>query len=491
MRLRVIAALAVAALAGCKKAAAPVVYQALPVEHRDIVVSAQASGTVQPDTVVEVKSKASGEILDLRVETGQLVKRGTMMVRVDPRNPRNQVAQAQADLEVAQAQLANATSQKRRADALFETQSITEQEHETALLDYANAKANVVRAKVAVETAKDQLDDTNVLAPITGTIIEKDVERGQVISSPTKDVGGGTVLLKMADLGLVQVRTLVDETDIGKIQVGQRATVTVDAFPNRPFEGSVLKIEPQAQTEQNVTMFPVLVRIDNRAGLLRPGMNAEVEIHVGERPNVLAVPNAALRTQRDVGSAAQVLGLSPEAVDRQLAAEQQGGQASLGAAAGGDSSRRDSAGATMTVGNGRTVTLPPGVTEAQVRAAFMKRRSGGQLTAEETAILDKVRQAGGAGMRRGSGGNEGVYGGRYIVFVKRPSGPTPVWVRTGLTDLDYSEVVSGLSESDSVLVLPSASLVQSQQEMQERANRATGGGAVPGMRQQQQSGGAR
>jgi HlyD family secretion protein len=492
MRLPVIAALAVAALAGCRKAAAPVVYQALPVEHRDIVVSAQASGTVQPDTVVEVKSKASGEILDLRVETGQLVKRGTMMVRVDPRNPRNQVAQAQADLEVAQAQLAKATSQKRRADALFETQSITEQEHETALLDYANAKANVVRAKVAVETAKDQLDDTNVLAPITGTIIEKDVERGQVISSPTKDVGGGTVLLKMADLGLVQVRTLVDETDIGKIQVGQRATVTVDAFPNRPFEGSVLKIEPQAQTEQNVTMFPVLVRIDNRAGLLRPGMNAEVEIHVGERPNVLAVPNAALRTQRDVGSAAQVLGLSPEAVDRQLAAEQQGGRASLGAAAGADSSRRDSAGATMTTGNGRTVTLPPGVTEAQVRAAFMKRRSGGQLTAEETAILDKVRQAGGTGMRRGSGGNEGVYGGRYIVFVKRPSGPTPVWVRTGLTDLDYSEVVSGLSESDSVLVLPSASLVQSQQEMQERANRVTGGGAVPGMRQQQQqTGGAR
>src|SRR3954471_6083070 len=107
-------------------------------------------------------------------------------------------------------------------------------------------------------------------------------------------------------------------------------------------------------------------------------------------------------------------------------------------------------------------------------------------------MLDKVRQAGGGRMNRGSGGGEGVYGGRYIVFVKRPAGPTPVWVRTGLTDLDYSEVVSGLSESDSVLVLPSASLVQSQQEMQDRANRMTGGGAVPGMRQQQPpSGGAR
>jgi HlyD family secretion protein len=485
-----------AALGGCKKEAPPVVYQAVPVEHRDIVVTAQASGTIQPDTVVEVKSKASGEILDLRVETGQLVKRGTPMVRVDPRNPRNQLAQAQADLEVAQAQLANATSQKRRADELFKSQSITEQEHETALLDYANARANVVRAKVAVETANDQLDDTNVLAPITGTIIEKDVERGQVISSPTKDVGGGTVLLKMADLGLVQVRTLVDETDIGKIQVGQSASVTVDAFPNRPFEGSVLKIEPQAQTEQNVTMFPVLVRIDNRAGLLRPGMNAEVEIHVGERPNVLAVPNAALRTQRDVGSAAQVLGLSADAVERQLAAGHEGGRTSMGgAAAGADSGRRDSAGAaTMTMPNGRTVTLPPGITEAQVRAAFAKRRSGGQLTAEESAALDKVRQAmGGAASGRRASGNEGVFGGRYIVFVKRPGGPTPVWVRTGLTDLDYSEVVSGLSASDSVLVLPSASLVQSQQEMQNRATQITGGGAVPGMRQQQQqqTGGAR
>jgi HlyD family secretion protein len=488
-------AIMIAALAGCKKDPVPVVYQAVPVEHRDIVVTAQASGTIQPDTVVEVKSKASGEILELGVETGQLVKRGTPMVRVDPRNPRNQLAQAQADLEVAQAQLTNATSQKRRADELFRSQSITEQEHETALLDYANAKANVVRAKVAVETAKDQLDDTNVLAPITGTIIEKDVERGQVISSPTKDVGGGTVLLKMADLGLVQVRTLVDETDIGKIQVGQRATVTVDAFANRPFEGSVLKIEPQAQTEQNVTMFPVLVRIDNRAGLLRPGMNAEVEIHVGERPNVLAVPNAALRTQRDVGSAAQVLGLAADAVERQLAAgRQSAGQASMGgAAAGADSARPDSAGGnTMTLGNGRSITLPPGVSEAEVRAAFAKRRSGGQLSAEESAALDKVRQAmGGAGSGRRASGNEGLFGGRYIVFVKRPSGPTPVWVRTGLTDLDYSEVVSGLAESDSVLVLPSASLVQSQQEMQDRANRMTGGGAVPGMRQQQQTGGAR
>jgi HlyD family secretion protein len=446
-----------------------------------------------------VKSKASGEILELKVETGQLVKRGALMVRVDPRNPRNLAAQAQADLEVAEARLTNATSQRRRADELFKSQSITEQEHESALLDYANARAEVVRARVAVDDARNQLDDTNVLAPITGTIIEKLVERGQVISSPTRDVGGGTVLMKMADLGLVQVRTLVDETDIGKIQVGQRATVTVDAFPNRPFEGSVLKIEPQAQTEQNVTMFPVLVRIDNREGLLRPGMNSEVEIHVGQREQVLAVPNSALRTQRDVGSAAQVLGLSAEDVQRELAATAgPRGAGAPGEVASGGTAGRAGAGAgagaggqdtsrVMTMRDGRTVALPAGVTQEQVRAAFAKRRAGEALTASETAILDNVRQgaagAGGRGSNRG-GTVDASFGGRYIVFVKRAGGANPVWIRTGLTDLDYSEVVEGLQLGDSVLVLPSASLVQSQQESQERINRMTGGGGVPGMQQQ-------
>lgn len=444
LRMTLVASLLLAV--ACKKDTPPVAYQALPVERRDIVVSAQASGAIQPDTTVEVKSKASGEVLQLYAETGQVVKRGAPLVGIDPRNARNALAQAQADLDVAKAKLTNSTSQKQRADELFKTQSITQQEHEQALLDYADARAGVVRSQVAVDNSRIQLEDTDVRAPITGTIIEKDTERGQMIASATSNVSGGTTLMKMADLGLVQVRTLVDETDIGKIQPGQRATVTVDAFPNRPFPGTVLKIEPQALTEQNVTMFPVSVRIDNKEGLLRPGMNAEVEIHVGRRDSVLAVPNAALRTQRDVGSAAAVLGLSPEAVQKQLAAALATGRDSASGSRDstlvGDSEGRASLGA---------VTRPAG-----------SRRAGG---------------------RSGRGQPQGP-GSRYIVFVKRGGRPTPVWIRTGLTDLDYSEVTEGLTASDSVLVLPSASLVQSQQDMRERFNRVTGGGAVPGMQQQ-------
>jgi HlyD family secretion protein len=450
--LRMTAAL-IAILVGCKKETPPPTYQAVPVERRDIVVSAQASGAIQPDTTVEVKSKASGEILQLNAETGDVVKRGAPLVRIDPRNARNLLAQAQADLDVARAKLTNSTSQKKRADELFKSQSITEQEHEQALLDYADARSQVVRSQVAVDNARIQLEDTDVRAPITGTVLEKDVERGSVIASATSNVSGGTTLLKMADLNQVQVRTLVDETDIGKLQPGQIATVTVDAYPQRPFSGTVLKIEPQAQTEQNVTMFPVLVRIDNKEGLLRPGMNAEVEIHVGRRNDVLAVPNAALRTQRDVGSAAQVLGLSPEAVEKELATtapaasgSQRPGRTSNDSSTSADSAGHASLGASSPPAGG---------------ASFRGR----------------------AGMRSRRGQAQGE-GSRYIVFVKRQGQPTPVWIRTGLTDMDYSEVQEGLKESDSVLVLPSASLVQSQQDMRERFNRVTGGGAVPGMQQQ-------
>jgi HlyD family secretion protein len=438
------------------------------------VVSAQAAGAIQPDTTVEVKSKASGEILKLYVETGQVVKRGAPLVLVDPRNARNALAQAQADLDVAKAQLENATSQKRRADELFRSQSITQQEHEQAQLDYANAKGAVVRAQVALDNAKIQSEDTDVRAPIAGTIIEKDVERGTVIASATNNVSGGTTLLKMADLNLVQVNTLVDETDIGKVQAGQLATVTVDAFPNRTFDGTVLKIEPQAQTQQNVTVFPVLIRIDNRLGLLRPGMNTEVEIHVGERDSVLAVPNAALRTQRDVGSAALVLGLSADQVQEQLAASAppRGAAQASGSFGGTDGEPRDSlrrrAGATSD--SGARVTRADsgfrGRADSGMRRRFAGNRTGG----------------GGGFMRQARSTDAG--GGRYIVFAKRAGAPAPMWIRTGLTDLDYSEVLQGLKEGDSVYVLPSASLVQSQQDMRQRFNQITGGGAVPGMRQQ-------
>ncbi|MEP6590223.1 MAG: efflux RND transporter periplasmic adaptor subunit, partial [Gemmatimonadota bacterium] len=168
------------------------VYQAVPVERRDIIVSAQAAGAVNPDTVVQVKSKASGEILDVKVQTGDFVKRGTLMVQVDQRIPQNDVATAQANLEVAKAQLANAQGQLTRSKELYAAKAITQQELETTTLSVANSKADVVRQTIALENAKITLGDTRVLAPISGTVIAQTVQRGNVISSPNT-ASGGTV----------------------------------------------------------------------------------------------------------------------------------------------------------------------------------------------------------------------------------------------------------------------------------------------------------
>ncbi len=292
------------AVSACHQTQANVSYEAVPVERRNIVVSASASGAIEPVLTVDVKSKASGEIIGMNVQTGDDVKADQLLASIDPRIPRNNLAQAQANLAVAQAQLSNAKAQLARSDTLFKAQAITQTEYDQSKLDYANANAAVIRAQSDLENARDRMTDTKLRAPLAGTIITKNVELGTVISSPTTDVGGGTVLFKMANLDTVQIRALVDETDIGKVQSGLLTTISVDAYPNRPFEGSVLKVEPQATVQQNVTMFNVLVRIPNPSHLLKPGMNTEVEIHVGQRQNALAIPNSALRTQRDVASAA-------------------------------------------------------------------------------------------------------------------------------------------------------------------------------------------
>lgn len=504
MRTPVLAIMTALVVGACAKEAPLITYESVPVTQRNIVVAVRAAGAVLPDTIVEVKSKASGEILEMQVETGQVVQRGQLLVRVDQRVPRNRLAQAEAQLEVIRARLTTAESQLSRSDELFKSASITEQEYEQAQLAVANAKAEVIRAQIEVETARIAMDDTDVRAPITGTIITKSVERGQVISSPTSDVGGGSVLLTMADLNLVQVRTLVDEVDIGKIRAGLRATVTVNAYPNQPFQGEVLKVEPQAETAQNVTMFPVIIGVENRQGLLKPGMNADVQMHVGQRDNVLAVPNSALRTERDAGSAAMVLGISDDQLQPMLAAaREERDRAAQAARPAGDSAQATTAPARPAPsGNtmefmGRQIPLPEGVNAAEVRAA-MGRMQSGQATAADRALMGRLRPQGGGGGGFGGGAGGGrarqsdvefQFGGNYIVFIDRNGQPTPVYVRTGLTDLDYSEVISGLTANDAVLMLPSASLLQAQEEWRERMQRMTGGSGVPGM-QSAPSGGA-
>lgn len=489
MSPRPLAVVAGVLAAACQQAQTAPLYEKVPVEHRDIVVTVLASGVIQPTLTFSVKSKAWGEIIAMPVQTGDEVKKGQVLASIDPRIPRDNLTQAEAMLAKAQAQLDNATAQLKRSQALYESKSIAETDYEGANLAYTVAKAAVVTAQASLQAARDAMEDTQVRAPIAGTVLELDAVRGTVISSPT--LGGGTVILKMANLDTAQDSAMVAETDIAKVQPGIPVTISVDAYPNRSFEGVVLKIGPQAQVVQNVTMFPVFVNVPNPGHLLKPGMNTDVRIHTGQEHNVLVIPNAALRTQRDVASGAGVLGLDPQVVQQELVAAETAARPRRG----GDTAAHGASGETITTPNGRTMTLPPGVTAEEVRNAFAKVASGAELTAAERSLLAQVR-GGGAGRARGFGAGRGVGGGRlrngggnagsYIVFAIRSGKPVAIAITTGLTDQDYIEVTSGLTDRDTVLVLPSASLVQAQQQFKQRFQSVTGGG-LPGVRQQSQS----
>jgi HlyD family secretion protein len=234
------------------------------------------------------------------------------------------------------------------------------------------------------------------------------------------DVGGGTLLMTMADLSQVRARVRVDETDLGKIAPGMPARISVASYPGRRFAGTIEKIEPQAVVEQNVTLFPVLIALANEEGLLRPGMNVDARFEVARRDDVLTVPVTALRTERDVDTTATITGLDPAAI------------------------------------------------RATLEAAGQREQPADARSARESAT--------------------GLAGGFWVV-ADRNGRFEAVPIATGITDLDRVEVTQGLKEGESVLVLPSSSLVEAQERLQDFM-RSRGG--IPGMNQKsQESPGAR
>ncbi|MFL2717172.1 MAG: efflux RND transporter periplasmic adaptor subunit [Gammaproteobacteria bacterium] len=281
-------------------------------------VSIEASGVIEAISSVEIKSKASGEVLFLGAEVGDFVDRGFMLAQIDQRTANNIVDQTKSDLEAAKVRLLNAESQYERGIELHKQSSISDKDFEDIKENYAQAKSTLVRNEVSFENAKISLDDTEVKSPIDGTVISRPVEVGQVISSPTSAFGEGSILMMMADLSKVRVRALVDEIDVGKVEIGQSVSIKVAAYRDREFIGTVSKIEPKAFIQQNVTTFPVLIDINNEDNLLLIGMNTDVVIQILDKNVSLSVPTMSLRTRKDIYTAAAVLDIEKEIIDNFL-----------------------------------------------------------------------------------------------------------------------------------------------------------------------------
>ena len=284
-------------------------YKKETVEQKNLELTIEASGVIEAISSVEIKSKASGEILYLGAEVGDYIEKGSMLGQIDQRTPTNILDQSKSDLEAAKVRLENAESQYKRGKELHSQGSVSEKDFEDIQESLAQAKSTLVRTQVTYDNAKIALDDTVVRSPVDGTIISRPVEVGQVISSPTAAVGGGTVLMTMADLSKVRVRALVDEIDVGRVSIGQVVSIKVAAYRDKEFFGTVAKIEPLAKIEQNVTTFPVLIDIENEDNLLLIGMNTDVEIEILNEEVALALPAGSLRTRKDIRSVAPLLGI--------------------------------------------------------------------------------------------------------------------------------------------------------------------------------------
>jgi HlyD family secretion protein len=469
------------------------------VRRGDMVIQAEATGNVEPVRKVEVKSKASGEVLRLHADVGDRVTRGTLLAEIDPRDVRNNYNQVEANLEVARARLEIAAAQLERSNQLLAANVITQQEHENARLDNTNAQAELVRAQTNFDLAQLQLNDVSIRAPMDGTIIQKNVEEGVVIQSASQNVSGGTALFLMADLAEMQVRTLVDETDMGLLRAGLPASVSVEAFASQSFDGVIEKIEPQAVVEQNVTMFPVIVSLDNSSGLLKPGMNAEVEIFIDEARDVLLVPNNAIVQTDDVGPAAMALGLDVESLDLTAFASSGGGARTFAARAGGGGEGAASGGQGRSSGQGGQggqggqrgtgarnggggragVELSPEM-QARMQELRAQVESGAISQDSMRALMQGMRGQVTAPGAAGAGGASGAASARQTrpaaVFVMGAAGvPEPRLVQMGLGDWDNTEIVSGVEEGEQLVIVTAAQLQAQQEAFLEQVRGRMGG----------------
>jgi HlyD family secretion protein len=304
------------------------------VERGDLAKSVVATGKVEPITKVEVKSKASGIVKKLYVDYGDRVKKGQLLVQLDKEEITAGVEQARAAHEAAQANLKSAQADYERAkvDAEAPDVPLLKRAYDRALqmakdgvvsqstLDDADKnyqlalnKRSVARAQLLVLQAKiaqahaqvlqdeanlkqleEQLSYTDITSPINGIVLSRDVEVGDAVSSILVLGSSATLVMTIGDTSQVYVKGKVDESDIGKVYLGQSARIKVESFKDKTFKGVVTKISPMGVEKDNVTTFEVRVSIDNPGGELKAEMTANAEIILDEHKNVLQIPEGAI-----------------------------------------------------------------------------------------------------------------------------------------------------------------------------------------------------
>ena len=275
-----------------KKDEAPFVWKTGQLERGDIYSVITATGTVQALNTVQVGTQVSGTIEKIFVDYNDFVRAGQVIAQLDTLLLSASVTDARVGLLRTQVALEQARSDFERGKTLFEQRIIPEVDFQNLQFTYRTAQANFAAAKATLDRALTNLRYSTIVAPISGVIINRAVEKGQTVAS---SFSTPTLFSIAADLTQMEVQANVDEADIGRVRVGQKVNFTVEAFQGRKFQGVVKQVRLQPVTVNNVVNYVVIIGVGNPDKVLMPGMTATITFSVDQRKDVLKVPNSALR----------------------------------------------------------------------------------------------------------------------------------------------------------------------------------------------------
>ncbi len=395
--LLVAAGIGVAAFLKSRRAPEPK-YRTVAVDRGNVTQTVAATGTLSAVITVKVGSVVSGNVAVLHADFNKQVKKGELLAELDPVPFQERVDQAKAALDKADVDVRNNAIALRRQKALWEQQLAAQADLDQAQANYDSAVAAVGQAKASLAQAQTDLNNSKIIAPIDGVVVDRQYDVGQPVAASFQ---APTIFTIAQDLTKMQVSADVSESDIGMCKVGQPVRFTVDAYPDQTFRGTIGQIRLNATVNQNVVTYPVIIWVDNPDLALRPNMTANIIIDVATVKDVLRVPNGALRFR-------------PEEKESASAAAR----------------RTPTAAAARTPGAGSS---------PEERAA----RMGGGGPAGAMQQFDKTAGAGGRTRKAGQ-----------TVYELGANGePKPMEVRTGITDGRYTEVVSGdVKVGDTVIV---------------------------------------
>jgi HlyD family secretion protein len=453
-----------------RKGDAPV-YRTAKVERGPITATVSSTGTLNPVTSVQVGSQISGQIKELYVDFNSPVKRGQLIALIDPETYQYRVRQAEADVEAAQSSvgraqvaLVNAERDLKRTKELVARNFVSPAELDRAQSTYDLAAAELRTARAVAQqrqaqlaTARVDLSRTEIRAPVDGVVIKRSVDVGQTVAASLQ---APELFVIAKDLRDMQVETSIDEADVGRIRVGQRASFTVDAFPGRPYVGEVRSVRKAAQNVQNVVTYIAIISANNERGELLPGMTANVRITTDTRASVLKVPNSALRF-RPPGESPAVVGTKGEG-------NADGGDKAGPAMSGGGSpvaQLRERLVADLSLDAQQQQRLEPIFNEARNKFAALRDlpedargKAGQAIRAELRAKIEDIlkpdqkdKYAQIVAETAGRAGSGQTTRGRVHLLVDGK--PKPVDVRVGLSDGSMSEVSGdGIVEGADVIV---------------------------------------